>query len=257
PLGFQWNSVDYSCPYDAVIPILYQAWKFTTLPNRQLWLPYKINLNTIFEKLDQSVRSPERFRDMIRKKLHRDNPRAFPWGKEYAAVGDVLSTILTSNAPFLTKSTTCPSCRTLLVRHAFTSHVNGTQERGDFDNYISIHSCERSVSNWIDYFFSSIRSRCRQCLIHLLDETYPDVNIHSFPPVLSIALLTTHIKIDHIIKLRDNDDQSHRYTLQGIVYFASSHFVSRIVDHNCDVWYNDGIVTKRKYVREKALREFT
>ncbi|KLO03834.1 hypothetical protein SCHPADRAFT_806073, partial [Schizopora paradoxa] len=26
PLGFLWNSVDYSCPYDGVIPILFHAW---------------------------------------------------------------------------------------------------------------------------------------------------------------------------------------------------------------------------------------
>ena len=35
--------------------------------------------------------------------------------------------------------------------------------------------------------------------------------------------------------MRDNDDQPHKYMLQGVVYFGSSHLVSHIVDDNLDV----------------------
>ena len=57
--------------------------------------------------------------------------------------------------------------------------------------------------------------------------------------------------------MRDNDDQPHKYMLQGVVYFGSSHLVSHIVDDNLYVWFNDGIATKRKYIREKVLQELT
>ena len=77
------------------------------------------------------------------------------------------------------------------------------------------------------------------------------------PPVLSLKLYTTNIKVDYKIRLHDNEDIPHTYILQGIVYFGGSHFVSRIVDKNCDVWYNDGIATEREYIREKSIREFS
>ena len=77
------------------------------------------------------------------------------------------------------------------------------------------------------------------------------------PPVMSVRLLTTHIKVNHKISLIDNEDIHHQYVLQGLVYYGASHFVSRIIDSNSDVWYNDGIKTQRRYVKEKPLREFS
>ena len=73
---------------------------------------------------------------------------------------------------------------------------------------------------------------------------------------ITVSLLTTDVNFDQTLIIRDNDDQPHKYMLQGVVYFGSSHFVSCIVDDNLDAWFNDGIATKRKYIREKVLWEF-
>lgn len=77
------------------------------------------------------------------------------------------------------------------------------------------------------------------------------------PPLISVKLYTTHIRLDTLVKLSDSVNHTHTYCLQGIVYFGGAHFVSRIVDSNWDVWYNDGIVTQRRYIKEKPLREFS
>ncbi|KLO03835.1 hypothetical protein SCHPADRAFT_841268 [Schizopora paradoxa] len=74
---------------------------------------------------------------------------------------------------------------------------------------------------------------------------------------MSVRLLNTNIKVNHKISLIDNEDHQHEYVLQGMVYFGVAHFVSRIIDSNSDVWYNDGIRTQRRYVKEKPLREFS
>ncbi len=77
------------------------------------------------------------------------------------------------------------------------------------------------------------------------------------PPIISVTLYTINIHIDNIIILKDDNDHQYSYNLQGIVYFGGAHFVSRIIDTNFDVWYNDGISTKRKYIKEMPLREFS
>ncbi|KAI0743700.1 hypothetical protein C8Q80DRAFT_1107202 [Daedaleopsis nitida] len=41
---------------------------------------------------------------------------------------------------------------------------------------------------------------------------------------------------------------SQLYRLCGIIYFAPSHFVSRVIDKNGEVWYNDGITTKETFI---------
>ena len=181
----------------------------------------------------------------------------FPWGTEYASVNNVLYVLLASSSVFVTKSTTCPRCSRMLSQHLFSSHLDGEYERDDFDKYISQDVNQRTVTNWFNYYFATARSKCSTCRVKILDETYPDINFHFMPPIMSVRLLTTHIKINYKMSLTDNEDYKHEYVLQGIVYYGGSHFVSRIIDSDSYVWYNDGMQTGRLYVKEKSLREFS
>ena len=52
---------------------------------------------------------------------------------------------------------------------------------------------------------------------------------------ITVSLLTTDVNFDQTLIIRDTDDQPHKYMLQGVAYFGSSHFVSHIVDDNLDV----------------------
>ncbi len=225
--------------------------------NKEGWNAYKINFSQIFLKLKESKRSTERFRDLIRKKLHKHNEILFPWGQKYAAVNDVLNALLASTSPLTTKSTSCTICNHTLADYIMTSHVDAPNERGDFDIYLDIHKYDMSVKNWLLYYFNSVRTKCISCQIQILDESYPDINIYTMPPLISVKLYTTYIKLDPLIMLQDNEDHQHAYILQGIVYFGGAHFVSRIIDTNYDVWYNDGITTQRRYIKEKPFREFS
>ncbi|KLO03740.1 hypothetical protein SCHPADRAFT_841314, partial [Schizopora paradoxa] len=257
PIGFLWNSVDYSCPYDGVIPILFHAWKSNKTKYTDLWNMFKMPFNDIFSKLEKCNTTPERYRDIIRRRLFNEAPALFPWGHSYASVNEVLGFALLCRLPFVTKSTMCPTCRRNISQHIFTTHVDAQHERDDFDVFNSHDINLSTVRNWYTYYFATVRQRCRSCHQEILDEAYPDINFHAMPPVMSVRLLNTNIKVNHKLCLTDNEDNKHEYVLQGMVYFGVAHFVSRIIDSNSDVWYNCGIRTERRYVKEKPLREFS
>ena len=45
--------------------------------------------------------------------------------------------------------------------------------------------------------------------------------------------------------------------IRGAIYYGSGHFVSRIISPAGEVWYHDGIETKRQCVREGYLVDYT
>ena len=45
--------------------------------------------------------------------------------------------------------------------------------------------------------------------------------------------------------------------IRGAIYFTGNHFVSRIISPTGEVWYHDGIETKRQCIREGHLIDFS
>lgn len=45
--------------------------------------------------------------------------------------------------------------------------------------------------------------------------------------------------------------------LRGIIYSGDNHFTSHIVSPNKDVWFHNGMITKRMCVKEGHLNDFT
>ncbi|KLO03915.1 hypothetical protein SCHPADRAFT_841230, partial [Schizopora paradoxa] len=112
-LGFKWDSINYSCAYDSVLPLVYQAWRVNQSNTLQQWSLYQQKLTPSFKKLDNIGKTrdaPEKYRNLIRNNLHKDFPRIFPFGHDYASAGQVLEKLLTFKDRFVTKSTTCSTC---------------------------------------------------------------------------------------------------------------------------------------------------
>ena len=64
-------------------------------------------------------------------------------------------------------------------------------------------------------------------------------NMANTPPMfLTFAVGEVSVKVTQTL-----DVDGHEYSLCGLIYFGSFHFVSRIVDLNGMIWYNDGIQT--------------
>ena len=45
--------------------------------------------------------------------------------------------------------------------------------------------------------------------------------------------------------------------IHGAIYYSGNHFVSRIISPTGEVWYHDGIETKRQCIREGHLVDFS
>ena len=45
--------------------------------------------------------------------------------------------------------------------------------------------------------------------------------------------------------------------IRGAIYYTGNHFVSRIISPTGEVWYHDGIETKRQCIREGHLIDFS
>jgi hypothetical protein len=50
---------------------------------------------------------------------------------------------------------------------------------------------------------------------------------------------------------------SENLPIRGAIYFTGNHFVSRIISPTGEVWYHDGIETKRQCIREGHLIDFS
>ncbi|KAL1671104.1 hypothetical protein EV122DRAFT_199849, partial [Schizophyllum commune] len=84
PQGYQWNSTDWSCPYDAVFTVLHCMW--ISDPTR--WShhlssvsPFSKKLVTLWtEYMSASEHSWIGTRDIVRTMLHEKDPTIFPYG---------------------------------------------------------------------------------------------------------------------------------------------------------------------------------
>ena len=45
--------------------------------------------------------------------------------------------------------------------------------------------------------------------------------------------------------------------IRGAIYYNGNHFVSRLISPTGEVWYHDGIETKRQCIREGHLIDFS
>ena len=45
--------------------------------------------------------------------------------------------------------------------------------------------------------------------------------------------------------------------IRGAIYYTGNHFVSKIISPIGEVWYHDGIETKRQCIREGHLSDFS
>ncbi|KAA1479923.1 hypothetical protein DENSPDRAFT_789689 [Dentipellis sp. KUC8613] len=72
------------------------------------------------------------------------------------------------------------------------------------------------------------------------------------PPLLSIELLNQAAIITQKITLT-SEFESSVYKLRGIIYSGGFHFTARVIDSESNVWYYDGVTTKREPQYEGLL----
>jgi hypothetical protein len=263
PLGLKWDQDNYSCAYDTLLPVLFQVWRENPTKWTKRLRLYSEKLVLHFEKLSQGKKTFEQIRDQIRSKLHRANPRLFPYGRGGTDIDGLAEVLLTSNSALLSKTTECPSCKRDITKLIMTSFINtGTSTCEEW--YMFRELCEgentterMSVNSWLQYYLTAVRLQCKRCSLTIKDEVSAEVEIHTMPPIIGMHVYSLFLKIDQKISLQDKRSKTHLYALRAIIYFGHFHFVCRIVDRDGYVWYNDGMTTGSKSNKDKRFEEYT
>ena len=85
---------------------------------------------------------------------------------------------------------------------------------------------------------------------------YPYVQITEYidlPIIISFELKDKSTELNSFVSVKQHTGTAIRYRLAGVVYFGDLHFVARIIRQDGQVWYHDGITTRRNLIYEGSI----
>jgi len=65
------------------------------------------------------------------------------------------------------------------------------------------------------------------------------------------------VSISRTIRVKGSNGKFTVLQLRGIIYSGGFHFTSQIITPGKEVWYHDGIVTRRNCIKKGHLTDFT
>lgn len=243
PSGVMWDSVDYSCSYDAAITILLFLWRSDPVKwSRELGTMDARFMGILisgFSVLEQNGVTLENLRNLLRRELHIDYGRVFPYGTEGARVADIFRILCSARENVMVSPLICTVCR---VR---TSDDRPSRE--------PIIYCFRerllSTSEWTRDLSEDTAHMCPHCMCPMVYER----KFVSPPPLLTLeADSYFDIPIDYEVQI-DVWGELLTYTLCGVVYYGDFHFTSRLVSSSREIWFHDGRTTGAVAEVEKRL----
>ena len=244
PVGLIWDSNDYSCAYDSVFTVLGDIWVYDpTMWSCEFGLTssFASKLASGFQKVSAKEKNLEDIRNIVRKFLHKKDPAAFPYSTSGIDISDLLLYIFASKGigKISYNCTNCGASTTsaIKVTTLFTISVKKYP----------------SIQEHIDAIARKTK-KCSQC-----SQNVSKTHKYNSPPrlrVISFSQQSQDIKISKSITLESESGPT-TLNIHGAIYYGGAHFVSRIISPTDEVWYHDGIETKRQYFREGHLIDFS
>jgi hypothetical protein len=244
PVGLIWDARDHSCAYDAVFTILGDIWDYNpTMWTREFGLmsSFANKLGSGFQQVSLNQKSFEDVRDSIRILLRNKYPVAFPYGTSGVDILDLLVYMFTGKSVGKLKYN-CTECGT-----TSTSTTKVT----------SLFTIARKRHNSIQEHIDAYDNKTKKCS-HCDNDTSRTFTYNSLQRfrVIGLTRNSQDIEVSKTITLKSESGPIN-LTIRGAIYYTGNHFVSRIVSPTGEVWYHDGIETKRQCIREGHLIDFT
>ncbi|KAJ7022367.1 hypothetical protein C8F04DRAFT_971599 [Mycena alexandri] len=241
PVGFVWDSVDYSCGYDATFTILANLW----LENRARWSANFTFLGTNLGSLgvnlqrviDRSL-SLEQARDIIRRKMHSTHPALFPYGPNGTSIDRIADNLLPSHH-YGNGRQHCPLCG---FSDGKTYSILESAMSVTLDPSIE-YPQGVTIQEWLNSVVSRGRAGDAD-QIRLID---------SVSPLMIFSIDHARLKFNEYI-IFDCNNLPVRLRLRGIIYGGQAHFTSRFVDKEGVMWFHDGITTASRCLEEVGYR---
>jgi hypothetical protein len=244
PIGLIWDSEDHSCAYDAVFTILGDIWVYNpTMWTREFGLmsSFANKLGLGFEQVSLKQKDFEDARNSVRNLLRIKYPVSFPYGSTGVDISELFLYMFTGKSIGKLKFN-CTECGT-----ASTSATKVT----------SLFTITRKRYDSIQEHIDANDNKTKKCT-HCGSESSRTYNYNSPQRFRMIGFTqnSQDIEISKSITLKSEAGPV-ILPIRGIIYYTGNHFVSRIISPTGEVWYHDGIETKRQCIREGHLIDFS
>lgn len=247
PVGSVWDSVNYSCAYDAMVSPVYNVWQ----DHGAKWSDRFERIGQFahilakgFESAHRGTTRLETARDSMRHALRQSFPRLFPLGNYFASIDDLAEKLYGGEnwGSSTIKCTKCDRAQDTVPDFSGMHTITYSQRLR------SRYKSDYSVSHWLrDQMVKSTAVKC-VCGNGMLKM----VKLDDAPPLIYLSMSDTDVLIDTALTLVIGDYRQ-RYALRGVLYGGENHFTSRIVKPDGETWFHDGIETGKKCVYEGNL----
>ena len=243
PIGLIWDSDDYSCAYDAVFTILGDIWVYSpTMWTHEFGLmsSFAKKLGLGFQQVLLKQKVFEDARNSVRYLLRKKDPVAFPYGISGVDISELFLHMFTGKSIGKIKYN-CTECSTASTSTTkITSLITITRKRYN------------SIQEHIDADINKTK-KCNNCGKNI-SKTYTYNSPTRFR-IIGFTQNSQDIEVSKQITLK-SEAGSVNLPIRGAIYYTGNHFVSRIISPTGEVWYHDGIETKRQCICEGHLIDF-
>lgn len=254
PQGIKWNSINYSCAYDSLFTVLFEAYKSLPPPMIDNCKRQNDVLHKLFNLYKANVANTltlEETRDEVRAALYNLNNRAYPLlGHVGASVSELCVDLFRDTDPYATWTTQCTSCNTVTRCHPTCSMLWFlSKQLWKASSVMTGNIRNGTLEQWLEKVSHSKSDLlCRQCTRNMV-KTLQWVRMPTF---LAICVQDVRPQLQHIINVNNV-----KYRLCGIIYHGSAHFTCRVIDSLGNIWYHDGITTMNKCEFEGNLSVYS
>ncbi|KAJ6513682.1 hypothetical protein C8R47DRAFT_962393 [Mycena vitilis] len=248
PVGFIWNSVDHSCGYDSLFTVLVNIWADDPVRRGVEFSEHGQGMALLsrqFELSGNGHQSWEMSRNSVRAHLHSLSPVYFPYGPRTTSIDKIAEYMFPTRSYGIGRQT----CSTCTYRDPTDFEVLETFLSAGLSRS-AILGEPVPISKWLANYLRRHRTVCHVCTAaSRRSRVFMTTVIHTAPSLLLLFLDSDRLTFDRVLKIESAGD-SKELTLRGVIYGGFGHFTCRVVDKDGWVWFNDGITTGRRCVRE-------
>jgi len=239
PPGTQWDGENYSCAYDALFTILFNIWVSKPKKWKKIFKDSNQYLSTLhdgFQKYLSGVCTLEAARDDVRTLLYNNDPVLFPSGHTGCSVSALTTQILYPVHKVPQLHLKCSRCNHTVMldsnRIGRLMHV--------------AHSATGSISQILE---NHMRHQTQQVCDNCNAPLETKIHFSDTHKIYAIDVTDRDVTLSKTVKIQGSARATTLH-LKGLVYHGDYHFTCRMIDESGNIWFHDGMTTRKNTLQE-------